>query len=298
MRTATLRPKISQSMPETNDLFTKRAALADKFIGAYFKKRLKGKEPGLVKLKESIEYSVLAGGKRFRPVLAMMTAEALGKPAKFILPYASAVEFIHTYSLIHDDLPCMDNDDFRRGKPTNHKVFGEATALLAGDGLLTESSYIIASSYSNPKLAVSAIKELASSAGSVGMVGGQSIDMYAKRQDLNLKELEYLHKLKTGELIKVAALGAAILCGANSKKQKEITSYATKLGLAFQVKDDILDYNPEKPEPGSFPSLIGLEETKKYLANLTSACHKAIGGWDNKAQPLRFLVKYNENRDK
>lgn len=280
-------------------IFGVRARVVDKYIATYFKKRIKRREPGILKIKESVEYSVLAGGKRFRPVLAMLTAEALGKNPKFILPYAAAVEFIHTYSLIHDDLPCMDNDDFRRGKPTNHKVFGEATALLAGDALLTESTYIILSAYEKfSKYAVQAAKELSHAAGACGMVGGQSIDMYAKRKDLELKELEYLHTLKTGELIKVAALGSAILCGANTKKQKEISTYALTLGLAFQVKDDLLDYNPQAPEPGSFPSLIGLEKTKEYLHQLTAKCEKAIKTWGPRAQSLRYLVEYNESRSK
>jgi geranylgeranyl diphosphate synthase, type II len=280
-------------------IFGPRAAQVDNFISAYFKKRIDDEAPGMLKLKEAIEYSVLAGGKRFRPVLAMLVAEALGKKSSFVLPYASAVEFIHTYSLIHDDLPCMDNDDYRRGKLTNHKVFGEATALLAGDALLTESAYIISSSYAKiPKLAVAAVRELSNSAGAMGMVGGQSIDMYAKRENLSLEELEHLHNLKTGELIKVAALGAAIICGANAKRQKEISSYAAKLGLAFQVKDDILDFNPDKPESGSFPSLIGLEKTTEYLNHLTKGAEKAIKSWGPKAQMLRYLVEYNESRTK
>ncbi len=280
-------------------IFGPRAQLVDKFIANYFKKRVRDDAPGMLKLKEAVEYSVLAGGKRFRPVLAMLVAEALGKKNSFILPYASAVEFIHTYSLIHDDLPCMDNDDFRRGKPTNHKVFGEATALLAGDSLLTESSYIIAHFYKKlPRLAVAAIGELSNSAGVVGMVGGQSIDMYAKRENLDLSEIEHLHNLKTGELIKVAALGSAILCGANAKKQKEIGTYAMKLGLAFQVKDDVLDFDPTKPETGSFPSLIGLEKTHEYLRHLTKGAEKAIKSWGPKAQMLRYLVEYNESRVK
>ncbi|OQW54638.1 MAG: hypothetical protein A4S09_05640 [Proteobacteria bacterium SG_bin7] len=279
--------------------FGPRAELVDRFIANYFKKRIRDEAPGVLRLKEAVEYSVLAGGKRFRPVLAMLVSEALGKKNSFILPYASAVEFIHTYSLIHDDLPCMDDDDFRRGKPTNHKVFGEATALLAGDSLLTESSYIVANSYKKiPRLAVAAIGELANSAGVVGMVGGQSIDMYAKRESLDLSELEHLHKLKTGELIKVAALGSAILCGANAKKQKEIGTYATKLGMAFQVKDDILDFDPTKPETGSFPSLIGLPKAREYLSHLTRGAERAIKSWGPKAQMLRHLVEYNENRVK
>ncbi len=280
-------------------IFSPRAVQVDKFIATYFKKRVKDESPGILKLKESVEYSALAGGKRFRPVLAMLVAEALGKKASFVLPYASAVEFIHTYSLIHDDLPCMDNDDFRRGKPTNHKVFGESTALLAGDALLTESAQIIAKFYEKiPKLAVQAIRELSHSAGVVGMVGGQAIDMYAKRENLDLKDLEHLHNLKTGELIKVAALGSAILCGANAKKQKEIGTYALKLGLAFQVKDDVLDHNPSSPETGSFPTLIGLEKTKEYLNRLTKSAEKAIRSWGPKAQMLRYLVEYNESRTK
>lgn len=280
-------------------LFGERARAADNFIENYLEKRLLKDAPGLVKLKEAMAYSANSGGKRFRPVLSIMTAEALGVDPKFVLPFGSAVEFIHTYSLIHDDLPCMDNDDMRRGKPTNHKVYGEATALLAGDALLTEAFYLVTQNYVTlGELAAKAAAELSQSAGACGMVGGQSIDMYAKREDLSQDELIRLHNLKTGELIKVAALGAAILCGANQKQQKEIHEYALILGLAFQVKDDILDFNPQKPESGSFASLIGLEETKNYLNALTESSQQSIKSWDSKANPLRELAVYNRDRDK
>lgn len=280
-------------------LFGARSKVADSFIENYLENRLLKDAPGLLKLKESMAYSANSGGKRFRPVLSIMTAEALGVDPKFILPFGAAVEFIHTYSLIHDDLPCMDNDDMRRGKPTNHKVFGEATALLAGDALLTEAFFLVTQRYATlGDLAARAAAELSNSAGACGMVGGQSIDMYAKREELTESELVRLHNLKTGELIKVAALGAAILCGANKSQQKEIDDYALTLGLAFQVKDDILDYNPQKPESGSFTSLIGIDETKIYLNKLTEKAQNYIKGWDKKADPLRELTIYNRDRDK
>lgn len=254
--------------------------------------------PGVATLLESVRYSVLQeGGKRFRPVLAMLVAEALGGRPEPILPFAAAVECVHTYSLIHDDLPAMDNDDFRRGQPTNHKKFNEATAILAGDALLTDAFRMIADNYqAEPRLGLQAVVELAQAAGLVGMVGGQAIDMASKKEAITIDELHTMHRLKTGALIKVSAMGAAILCKASSQQTSEIAAYAENLGLAFQVADDILDFDPVRPEPGSYPALLGLDATKKVLGELTEACMMILKRWPASAEPLREIARYNQTR--
>lgn len=254
--------------------------------------------PGWDRLVQSVRYSLLQeGGKRFRPVLAMLTAEALGQPVARVLPFAAAVECVHTYSLIHDDLPAMDNDDFRRGQPTNHKKYDEATAILAGDALLTEAFQIVADAYEKePALAVRAIRELAHASGLNGMVGGQAIDMASKRESIQLDQLRKMHSLKTGALIRVAAVGAAVICGANPKQLEEIKKYSENLGLAFQVADDLLDFDQAKPEPGSYPALLGPEKTREFLEELTQGCLVSLVSWPASAEPLRDIAVYNQRR--
>ena len=254
---------------------------------------------GLDRLLESMRYSLLQdGGKRFRPVLAMMTSEALGHSVDVALPIAAAVECVHTYSLIHDDLPPMDNDDFRRGAPTNHKKFEESTAILAGDALLTEAFLFLTQTSSSPNLALRAVAELSRAAGVIGMVGGQAIDMNAKAEAITIEELRTMHRLKTGALIRVSAVGAAILAGASAQKISEVSVYADNLGLAFQVADDILDFEPAKIEPGSYPALLGIEKTHRYLAELTDHCLESLRSWPVSADPLRALAVYNRDRKK
>jgi geranylgeranyl diphosphate synthase, type II len=249
---------------------------------------------------ESMRYSLLQeGSKRFRPVLAMLTAEALGQHAARVLPLGAAIECIHTYSLIHDDLPAMDNDDFRRGQPTNHKKFNEATAILAGDALLTEAFQIIADNYaSEPQLALSVVAEVAKASGLHGMVGGQAIDMASKKESITLEDLQLMHRWKTGALIRLSAVGAARLCRATDRQMVDVTKYSESLGLAFQVADDILDYDPEKIEPGSYPALLGLEDTKLFLDQLTEMCLSQLRQWPASAEPLREIALYNRSRNK
>ncbi len=295
-------------------LFADKATLVVRFLERHFSERVtrewtnEGLKPdvrplptlpiGLEHLLDAVRYSILQhGGKRFRPALAMMIAEALGFSVERSLGYAAAVECVHTYSLIHDDLPAMDNDDYRRGLPTNHKVFGEATAILAGDALLTEAFHIITSSYgTEPAACISAISELTRAAGLYGMVGGQAIDLRAKDQAISFDELQTMHRLKTGALIRAAAVGSAQLCFANSQQLNEVRIYSSALGLAFQVADDILDHVPEKPEPGSYPALLGLDQTKAHLASLTENCLSAMESWGARAEPLRELARYNRAR--
>jgi geranylgeranyl diphosphate synthase, type II len=249
-------------------------------------------------LLQSVRYSLLQeGGKRFRPVLAMLTAEALGQRAERVLPFAAAVECVHTYSLIHDDLPAMDNDDMRRGQATNHRKFDEATAILAGDALLTEAFQIIADNYSaEPALGLRAVAETAKAAGLYGMVGGQSIDMSSKTESISNENLQAMHTLKTGALIRLSAVGSAILCGANPVQQKDLTVFAENLGLAFQIADDILDFDPSKLEPGSYPAILGIEKTRTFLNELTETCLTCLKHWPSTAEPLRQIAIYNRAR--
>ncbi len=287
-------------MSGINDDMELKAQKVVRYLGDFFAQPQTTSES----LLKAVRYSVLQeGGKRFRPALAMLTAEALGFPAERVLPYASAVECIHTYSLIHDDLPAMDNDDFRRGQPTNHKVFGEATALLAGDSLLTEAFHIIASAYADePLVGLKAVAELAQAAGVWGMVGGQAMDMAAQTYletsgaAPTRESVELMHRLKTGALIRSAAVGAGILCSANPQQLKDLKKFSENLGLAFQVTDDILDYDPNKIEAGSYPALLGLEGTKAFLAQLTEDCLSSLESWSKLAEPLRELARFNQSR--
>jgi geranylgeranyl diphosphate synthase type II len=305
---------MSLMQPSLENLLVPKAATVAGFLERHFSERLalqltnQGLQPdvralqalplGLDKLLESVRYSVLQpGGKRFRPVLAQLTAEAMGYSAERVLPYAAAVECVHTYSLVHDDIPAMDNDDYRRGQPTNHKVFGDATAILAGDALLTEAFYLITSNYRNePKACLGAVEELSLASGLYGMVGGQAIDLRSKANEITFEELQTMHRLKTGALIRAAAVGAAHLCFGSQEQIQQIRTYASALGLAFQVADDLLDHNPEKPEPGSYPALLGVEQTKAHLGELTERCLTAIESWGSQAVALRELANFNRQR--
>ncbi|MDP4157489.1 MAG: polyprenyl synthetase family protein [Bacillota bacterium] len=195
-------------------------------------------------IKEAMQYSLEAGGKRIRPLLIFATLDAFGVKPICGLQAASAIEMIHTYSLIHDDLPCMDDDDLRRGKPTNHKVFGEAVAVLAGDALLTYSFEVIGKTpneYVSPDKKVKLILEMAKAAGTEGMVGGQVADMLGEEKDLSLSELEYIHVHKTGKILGFCVTAGAIIAGANESELTNLSGFAYHLGLAFQIRDDILD---------------------------------------------------------
>ena len=292
---------LATSLPMTESLsglMRERAEKLARYLNAHFARREELPEShfGLV---ESVRYSTLQeGSKRFRPVLAMLTAEALGQKPERVLPWAGAVECIHTYSLIHDDLPAMDDDDFRRGKPTNHKVFGEATAILAGDALLTEAFQLLATpDWVKPEIAIRLVSELALAAGYRGMVGGQAIDMGSKKNDVAFAELKVMHELKTGALIRVSAYGAALACGASEQQLAQIDTYSRNLGLAFQIADDLLDHDPADPETGSYPALLGADETKRLLKEATDTCLEAIASWPASAEPLRAIARYNCERE-
>ncbi len=247
---------------------------------------------------DASNYSVQAGGKRIRPILAYAVCEMLGGNAKNIKHYACAVEFIHTYSLIHDDLPCMDNDDLRRGMPTNHKKFGEAIALLAGDSLLTYSFQCASMSENEPKVTVNAINAIAKGAGISGMIGGQVIDIGGAN---NYEELKTVHKMKTGALIRLSAYLGALSANAADDEKNAIDVFADNLGIAFQIKDDILDVESTTEELGkpigsdnkrkltTYVTLFGTDGAKQKLEEHTKLAKDALLPFGDKAE---FLLNF------
>lgn len=264
-------------------------------------------------LKEAMLYSLLAGGKRLRPMLLFATVEGFGIDFNETLPIATSIEMIHTYSLIHDDLPAMDNDDFRRGKLTNHKVFGEATAILAGDALLTYSFQTIASMDSkqidNEQL-ICLIRELSKASGPEGMVGGQVADMEAENKALSLEELEYIHHHKTGDLLSFSIIAGAIVAKASSADIENLRGFAKHLGLAFQIKDDILDVEGTeetlgKPvgsdlinEKSTYPKLLGMDGAKQKLNEHISTAKEYLCKVKMDHAMLMFLSDYIMDRDR
>jgi len=262
------------------------------------------------RLFEAMRYSLLAGGKRLRPVLAMAACEAVGGSVEAVMGFACAIEMIHTYSLIHDDLPCMDDDDLRRGRPTNHKVYGEAIATLAGDGLLTDAFRVVASS--SPKVSAAILLQtmidLADAAGSDGMVGGQVIDLLGEGRAFALPELEVLHRKKTGALFIASVVCGARLGGANAQQLEALRQYGQALGLAFQVADDLLDVEASAEALGkrtqkdeargkaTYPSLLGIEPSHQLARDLVAKAHAALAQFDHRADPLRALASFAVER--
>lgn len=244
-------------------------------------------------LKKSMLYSLQAGGKRLRPLIVLAVLNAYGKSEKDGIPVGCAVEMIHTYSLIHDDLPCMDDDDLRRGKPTNHKVFGEATAVLAGDGLLTESFKLITSHLSDEVSAekrLRLVNELISAAGTEGMVGGQVADMEAENRQVTLEELESIHERKTAKLLGFSVIAGAILADAPEEDIETLRTFSRHIGIGFQIRDDILDLEGSEEKIGkrvgsdttneksTYPSLLSLEGAKHKLDVHIKEAKRLIGG--------------------
>lgn len=243
---------------------------------------------------ESMRYSVFPGGKRFRPFICLASCQALGKEPDLAMAAACAFELIHCFSLVHDDLPCMDNDDERRGRPTNHKVFGEAGALLAGDALSIFAFDVITRvSESVPAATVIQLtRELAWASGHPGMVGGQVIDLFGQKNGrVDAAMLTKIHTCKTGALIRGAARCGALVAGANADQLRRITEYAERVGLVFQITDDILDAATD-PEPVSFPAIFGMEESKKMAADAVREALDFIAPFGADAEPLRALAVY------
>ena len=262
---------------------------------------------------DSMKYSVKNGGKRVRPLLTLLFCDACGGNIKAALPMAEAVEYIHTYSLIHDDLPCMDNDDFRRGKPSNHKVYGEAMALLAGDGLLTAAFERIAvwgqAGLYSAETAVRAITELSGYAGSRGMIGGQVIDIQNENKpDISFDTLKLLDNLKTGALIEAACALGCIAAGADEEKILSAKRFASGIGLAFQIKDDILDVTGSLEKLGkmvgsdiengktTYVTLLGVEKCQQMVDELTNEAMKELESFDNN-EALKEYAEYLAKRD-
>jgi geranylgeranyl diphosphate synthase type II len=260
---------------------------------------------------KAIHYSVFAGGKRIRPILCLAAVEAVGGDMAPAMPVACALELIHTYSLIHDDLPAMDNDDFRRGKPTSHKVFGEAIAILAGDALLTEAFVLLSRAEkvrlpAERRLAV--IQIIAQAAGLSGMVGGQTLDLLAEKTTPDLEALRDIHRRKTGTLIVAAVKSGAIISSAREDKVQALIKYGMNIGLAFQIADDILNVEGDSKLMGkqtgsdaargkvTYPSILGLENARKKLAEYLAAAIQSLSGFDDRALPLRAIASYIINR--
>ncbi len=280
-------------------------ALAEGWLG----RCLRDREPR-GDLYDAMEYSLLAGGKRIRPVLTLECCRMCGGEPETALPLAGAVEMIHTYSLIHDDLPCMDDDDLRRGRPTNHKVYGEATAVLAGDALLTAAFEVILDAGSlPPECLLTAAAVLARAAGGWGMVGGQVLDMAGEGHALSLSEVEELQRMKTGALITAAAEMGCVAAGGAQEQRAAVRRYAEKLGLAFQIQDDILDVvgnaaalgksvgSDARSEKTTFVTLKGVETCRKLVRRLTEEAKEALAVFGCEKEHLCWLADNLASRE-
>jgi geranylgeranyl diphosphate synthase type II len=269
-------------------------------------------EPGTARLEEAMRYSLLAGGKRIRPVLALATAEALERPPAEVLPLAAAIEMIHTYSLIHDDLPAMDDDDFRRGRPTAHKKFGEAMAILAGDAFFGEAlTLITVRQEGSCEQILEVVRELADSTGVNGMVGGQVMDMdqTGVGAEVDLETLYMIHKYKTGALIKSSARIGAILAGAGEDAQAAVSEYASELGLCFQIVDDVLNATSTRDALGksagsdaeqgkaTFVGAYGLDGARSEADRVLERALAALGRLDGDTSGLRDLAFFVRHRE-
>ena len=289
---------------------SEKKAMVDRALEAY----LPEPEGPASDVINAMKYSLFAGGKRLRPILCLAGAEAVGGTEKDCLPVACALELIHTYSLIHDDLPMMDDDDLRRGKPTNHKVFGEAIALLAGDGLLTEAFNLMAGAdltmHVAPQVMFKVIRLISHAAGYRGMVGGQVVDIQSEGKTVDFSVVEFIHAHKTGALISASVASGAMLGRGNESQLQAITAYGRKIGLAFQISDDILDIEgdteilgkkagaDEQKEKTTYPSVLGLKRSKEIQSELVEAAIKSLQPFDHAAEPLRLIARYIIERKK
>lgn len=259
---------------------------------------------------EAMRYSLFAGGKRLRPILLMAAADAVGGSGDDCLNVACGLEMIHTYSLIHDDLPAMDNDDFRRGKLTSHKVFGEGIAVLAGDALLTAAFDVMLSQPGiKAELLIKVVREIANAAGPAGMVGGQTVDLISEGKTIDVDTLKYMHKAKTGGLFKAALRAGAILAGGSGTQIHALSKYADNFGLAFQITDDILDVTGTQDKLGkpvgsdmrnqkaTYVTLFTLETARQMAQQAVDEALNSLKSFGSEADILRELVKYLTIRD-
>jgi len=281
-------------------------------VDAALDRWLPGKDALPPRLHEAMRYSVFAGGKRLRPVLMIAACEAVGGEYQQVLHAACAMEMIHAYSLIHDDLPAMDDDDFRRGRPTNHKVYGEANAILAGDALLTEAFRLLADPEANrgadPGVTLRVIETVARCAGSHGMVGGQVVDMESEGKPIDFATLQYIHTRKTGALFLASIQAGAWLGGGSDEQLPVLTRYGETAGLAFQIADDILDITGDPARIGkdvgsdlargkaTYPALLGLSEARRRAEELRDLAIAAIEPLGVPAEPLRAIARYIVDR--
>lgn len=289
------------------DLWQQRVKLVEADLVKELR-RTKSLDENLVR---AMEYSLMAGGKRLRPILLMAAADAINGTGEKFITVADALEMIHTYSLIHDDLPAMDDDDYRRGKLTNHKVFGEATAILAGDALLTLAFEVVLRQQNvPPEILLAVLKEISIAAGAAGMVGGQAIDLRSEGVQIDLATLKIMHMGKTGALFKAAIRCGAILAQASEKNLADLTRYAENFGLAFQITDDILDVtgdakilgkatgSDEKNHKSTYVSLTSLDEAKRLAQQAVDEALTALENFGSEADFLRELVQYLTARKK
>jgi geranylgeranyl diphosphate synthase type II len=291
-----------------NEVFLK-AYLQDrqKIVEEALEHYLPGEDNIPADIYKAVRYSVFNGGKRIRSILCLAAAEAIGGDLGPAIPVACALELIHSYSLIHDDLPAMDNDDFRRGKPTCHKVFGENIAILAGDALLTEA-FVLLSHVEKVRLSaerrLAVIQEIAKAAGICGMIGGQALDVLSGKSEPNENMLREIHRRKTGALIVAAVKSGAIIFNARKDKIQALAEYGINVGLAFQIADDILNVEGNRElmgkETGSdaahnkltYPSLLGMGKAKEKLAKYINAAEASLSGFDERARPLLVIARY------
>ncbi|MEN8246577.1 MAG: polyprenyl synthetase family protein [Thermodesulfobacteriota bacterium] len=280
-----------------------RQSMVNQWIEAYFSQESLAEE-----IAAAMQYAVSAGGKRVRPILFLASSESVGGNPSDLLPIACALELIHTYSLIHDDLPAMDDDALRRGKPTLHIEFDEATAILAGDALLTLAFQILSDpqfvTSENGQATLKVMHRVSVAAGYGGMIGGQMLDMMSEGKKLNLNEIKVLHKKKTGALIEASVFSGALMGGADANEMQALNAYASHIGLAFQVADDILNVIGDPAKMGkavgtdidrdknTFPSIMGIAESQTYARLLVEKALHAIESFDKKAEPLRAIAHY------
>ncbi|MCM2265756.1 MAG: polyprenyl synthetase family protein [Desulfuromonadales bacterium] len=293
---------------ELKEYLRERVALVDAALDRW----LPEKDVLPPRLHEAMRYSVFAGGKRLRPILIIAACEAVGGVPERVLHAACAMEMIHTYSLIHDDLPAMDDDDLRRGQPTNHKVFGEANAILAGDALLTEAFRLLADTEANrgidPAVSLRVIETISRCAGSQGMVGGQVVDMESEGKSLDFATLQYIHTRKTGALFRASLQAGAWIGGGSDGEVAALTRYGETAGLAFQIADDILNIVGSQAEIGkdvgsdhargkaTYPALLGLSEARRRAEELRDLAIAALEPLGANAEPLRAIARYVVDR--
>jgi geranylgeranyl diphosphate synthase type II len=276
-----------------------RARLIERALGARF-------PADRTRLRQAIRYSLLAGGKRVRPVLALAAGEVAGATPATVLPFACALEMIHTYSLVHDDLPAMDDDDVRRGRPTSHKVYGDGLAILVGDALLTEAFAVMAGARGvSTARALRAVIEVATAAGESGMVGGQALDLAAEGVHASLARVRDIHRRKTGALLRAAVRVGGIVGGAGPVLLRRLTSYGEHLGLTFQIADDILDARDDPHADGrtddalgkaTYPVVLGMAGAERAARRERDAALAALAPLGPRAEPLRAIARYVVSR--